>query len=150
MLPFDNYPAFGRQLLGRAPGANCRREYGLAFMRRTGQTRCAYCGVDFSSTYETWLTMALDHVVPASVCKALQVPDDWREDCANRALACAACNGFRNRYAPTFDVVLPLTLDTFFDLRDRIFAERKDLITASHVAERTFFDDRPWELSSNS
>src|SRR5438270_13369266 len=128
MLPFDSYPGLGRQLLGRAPGANCRHEYGLTFMRKTGQTVCAYCGVDFSSSYETWLTMALDHVVPVSVCKALEVPDTWREDCSNRVLACAACNGFRNRYALPFEVVLPLTLEAFFDLRDKIFAERKDLL----------------------
>lgn len=145
MLPFESYPGGGRELLGRVRGANCRREYGLTFMRRTGQTRCAYCGMDFAIAYETWLTMALDHVVPTSVCTSLGVPDEWREDYSNRVLACAACNGFRNRYKPTIDVVEPLTLDVFYDLRDHIFAERKDLIAASHESEREFFDGRPWE-----
>lgn len=145
MMPFDNYPGQGRMLLGHVSGANCRREYGLQFMRKTGQTTCAYCGIDFVSSYLTWLTMALDHVVPARVCDALGVAKEWREDCSNKTLACAACNGFKNRYKPTIALELPLTLEAFFNLRDHIFAERKQLIAARHVDEQAFYNRKPWQ-----
>jgi hypothetical protein len=145
MLPFDDYPGKGRQLLGPVHGANCRREYGLAFMRKARQTTCAYCGQDLVATYQSWLTMALDHVVPVSVCISLGIPAEWREDCSNKVLCCAACNGFANRYKPTIDPGAPASLDTFYALRDHIFAERKQLIAERHESEREFFELRRWE-----
>jgi hypothetical protein len=148
MLPFDAYPGGGSKLLGRARGTVCRRGYGLDFMRKTSQTTCAYCAADFAASYTTWLTMALDHVVPASVCISMGVPEDWREDCSNKVLSCGACNGFRNRYKPMIDVVQPLTLEVFYELRDHIFAERKELIAASHMTDRAFFEERPWTGAS--
>ena len=145
MKPFDDYPGAGRTLIGIVKGANCRHEYGLQFMRKTGQTKCAYCQLDFASCYKTWLTMALDHVIPASVCVKWGVPAEWREDCANKVLACAACNAFRNRYKPASGKSVPDTLEAFLALRDRVFAERKNLIIERHKDEKAFFDGRPWE-----
>jgi hypothetical protein len=145
-LPFASYPHQGRVLLGRVRGANCRHEYGLAFMRKTGQTQCAYCGVDFTDSYEKWLTMALDHVVPTSVGKGLCIPIEWTEDCANKVLACAACNSFHNRYKPSNTLLCPQSLAEFFDLRDVIFVERKQLIAARHISERAFFDQALWKI----
>lgn len=139
MIPFDRYPDQGRTLLGRVHGANCRHEYGLAFMRKTGETTCAYCGLDFAASYENWLTMALDHVVPVSVCRALGLSMDWQEDCINKVLACAACNSFHNRYKPVEQSDPPTLLEAFLELRDRIFAERRTLIAASHEQERAFY-----------
>jgi hypothetical protein len=147
MTPFDAYPHAGRALLGRVKGANCRREYGLQFMKQTGQTACAYCGLDFAAAYENWLQMALDHVVPGSVGACLGIPAEWMDDSANKVLACAACNGFKNRYKAPADATCPATLDAFFDLRDRIFAERKTLVAARHEDERAFYAQRLWETS---
>ncbi len=144
MTPFDGYPGGGRTLLGRVSGTNCRRGYGLQLMRITGQTVCACCGGDFASTYETWLTMALDHVVPTSVCVAMRIPFEWREDASNRVLACGACNGFHNRYLSPVEASRPLTLDEFYDLRERIFAKRRELIAQSHISDRAFFESSPW------
>jgi len=145
MKPFEDYPEAGRTPIGMVKGANCRHEYGLEFMKKTGQTRCAYCQADFASSYETWLTMALDHVIPASVCVKWGVPLDWREDCANKVLACAACNSFCNRYKPESGIPVPETLEAFFALRDRVFSERQDLIAKRRKDEEAFFDGRPWE-----
>jgi len=145
MLPFDEYPEGGRRPLGRVSGAVCRRGYGVEFMRLTGQTKCAYCGVDFAGAYETWLAMALDHVVPVGICATLGIPEDWREDWSNRVLACAACNGFCNRYAPEAGVERPATLDAFYDLRDRAFTERRESTTETREAERMFFEKKPWQ-----
>jgi hypothetical protein len=51
-------------------------------------------------TYEHWLMMAYDHVVPASVCVAAGIHVEWIGDIINRVLCCAACNGFKNCWKP--------------------------------------------------
>jgi hypothetical protein len=147
MVPFDSYPSAGRALFKvRAKGSNCRWEYGLQLMKLTGQKTCAYCDVDFTTAYAVWLTMALDHVVPSSVCKANNIPEDWAWDYSNTVLACGACNGFCNRYKPSIPVGESLTLEGFYDLRDRIFEERKQKIKARHLEERAFFERNPWSV----
>lgn len=145
MNPFDQYPAGGRQLLGKSKGSNCRHEYGLEFMRLTGQHCCAYCERDLTVGFETWVTMALDHVVPVSVCKAAGIAEQFCEDLANTVLACGACNGLDNRFQPS------VTVDphrSIFDLRDAIFAERKARIKVRREQEEQFFRTKPWELQS--
>ena len=144
LQPFASYPDSGRALLGRVKGANCRHEYGLQFMRKTEQTCCAFCGLDFAASYQNWLQMALDHVVPTRTGTVKCIPAEWLDDSSNKVLACAACNGFRNRYRLSESEVCPTTLDGFYDLRDRVFAERKALVMESHEWERTFFDKSPW------
>ena len=145
MEPFDSYPKNGREHLGQVKGANCRHEYGLKFMQKTKQTKCAYCGVDFSTSFETWLTMSLDHVVPVSVCTKLGISLDKREDVTNMVLSCGACNAFCNRYKPKEGIREPEGWEEFYDLRDRIFTERKGLIEKSRKEEETFFNKRLWE-----
>ena len=147
MIPFDEYPDGGRVLLGQVKGANCRHEYGLQFMQKTSQTKCAYCGADFAESYDIWLTMTLDHVVPVSVCAAFGILAEWQEDITNKVLACAACNSFRNRYKPPADVECPKTLGAFYDLRDRIFTERKKAIQERHESEKAFFNRLKYELN---
>ena len=146
-LPFASYPSQGRVLLGRVHGANCRHEYGLQHQRLTGQTACGYCGLDFTSRYENWLMMALDHVIPASVCHGASIPIEWIDDHANRLLCCAACNGFKNRWKPAEPLICPTSIEAFFDTRDAIYVLRKDPILQSHKNERAFFDGKPWERS---
>jgi len=144
LLPFSEYPQQGRALLGIVTGANCRHEYGLHFQQRTGQYQCAYCGHNLVEKYKDWLTMALDHVVPDSVCKAWNIPHEWKEDYSNRVLCCTACNTFGNRYAPK-NYPCPTTLDAFYDVRDRIFLERKAIIEEKHQAEEAFFKQQLWK-----
>lgn len=140
-LPFTRYPGGGRSLLGSRSGANCRHDYGLTFARLTGVTTCAYCGVDFRGDYRTWLTVALDHAIPISVCRELDIPDSWAQDYANCVLACMACNSFDNRYRLTFKTEAPATLEEFFDLRDIVFKDRSLRIQKSHERELRFYED---------
>jgi hypothetical protein len=57
----------------------------------------------------------------AGVCLSLGISSKWSEDFSNTVLACAACNGFCNRYSPAGHInVDPLTDQDFYDLRDRI------------------------------
>lgn len=143
--PFDSYPQGGRALQPRLGNGSsgCRRGYGLDFMQRTGQTRCAYCGLDLVGSYENWLTMALDHVVPRSLCNRLDVDPSWRDDLTNLVLCCAACNTFGNRYRDP-EAARPETPEAFWDLRDWIFEDRKARILARHSDERDFFDQKHW------
>ena len=145
MLPFDSYPKQGRALLGIVNGNNMRHIYGLRFMQMTGQTCCAYCGWNLVQSYETWLSMQLDHVVPSSVCKRFSLPKLWVDDCTNRVLACPGCNGFDNRYPLPADVMCPQTSEEFFNLRDMVFEQRKQRIAAKDKKEREFFAQRLWE-----
>ena len=143
--PFIDYLHGGYKLIGCVSGSNCRHGYGRAFMLKTGQTKCAYCGTDFTSSYETWLTMALDHVVPTSVCKSYKISYEWSEDCSNKVLACTACNSFLNRYNPPKGISIPRKLTEFYSLRDRVFIERTILIARKHAEEKAFFKNQPWK-----
>jgi len=89
--------------------------------------------------------MALDHVIPYSLCKSWKVAKEWREDYSNRVLSCTSCNTFGNRYSPT-NFNCPTTLEEFYTLRDRIFAERKRLILERHAQERAFFNKKLWVI----
>lgn len=142
--PFETYPDRGRCLLGTRTIGNCRRGYGLQFARLVGQTRCGYCDQDLIASYEVWLSMALDHVVPVSLARKLQIRKEWVQDYANGVLTCAACNGFDNRYEPSFKVQSPANLEEFFALRDQIFIERKERIRSCHEQEKAFFEEH-WE-----
>ena len=144
-LPFASYPLDGKALIGKVGGDNCRHGYGLDFMKKTGQIFCSYCNLDLVSTYQNWLSMSLDHVVPVSVGKALQISTDWIEDSANKVLSCTACNGFNNRYQFKGDHSSIQSLDEFFEFRDKIFAERKALILDRHACERKFHELKLWD-----
>jgi hypothetical protein len=62
-------------------------------------------------------------------------------------LACGACNTFDNRYQPPFQPGRPTTPKDFYDLRDRIFRDRKARILKCHKKERTFFNT-DWQRSA--
>ena len=114
-------------------------------MRKTHQTKCAYCGLDLSALYENWLTMALDHVVPYNTCVMWKLPEEWREGYTNRVLCCTTCNTFGNRYFPE-GYPRPTTIEEFYALRDKIFVDRRQRILDRHMLERDFFDKKPWEV----
>jgi hypothetical protein len=145
MKPFDDYPKGGTELLGLTKGSNCRHGYGLTFMQRTCQTKCAYCQVDLVQSFENWLQMALDHVIPKNVCRDLCIRDDWREDCINKVLACSACNSFDNRYRLGELPQCPSSLEDFCKLRDCIFEERCKRVAIRRQKEHEFFNRGLWK-----
>lgn len=145
-LPFSAYPGGGREQLRQRPGLNTRHADAPEFMRITGASKCAFCGLDFTASFDNWLTMVLDHVVPQSVCKNMGIDTTWVWNYSNAVLACGACNGFCNRYKLKMDCTVPRTLPDFYDLRDRIFLERRKLILAARDKERTsYFETKPWD-----
>jgi hypothetical protein len=132
MTPFDSYPGEGRVLLGTPRDWTiCRHGYRLELQQVTGQTRCAYCAICLVDTYEHWLLVSVDHVVPLRQAAALGIPTMFSEDLINLVLCCAGCNRFGNRYAiPMSLAVLRTTweLGDFIGLRDAVFNARASAI----------------------
>jgi hypothetical protein len=145
MMPFDQYPSGGKEIIGECSGGNCRHEYGLELQRLTGQTTCAYCGLSLIDTYEHWLLMSVDHVIPTGTGLALGIEQRWLEDFCNAVLCCSGCNGLRNRFPLPAESTVPVDVAGFVELRDAIFAVRKELILSAIATERGLYRGRPWE-----
>ena len=64
-LPFAAYPGHGRELLGRSHGDVARHGYARDILGWCDQ-ECVYCELDMS-TFEGWLQLSVDHVVPVGV-----------------------------------------------------------------------------------
>ena len=137
-LPFSAYPESGRSLLGkpRWGDGTARRSYGVKALEWCGY-RCAYCHLDMSS-FEGWLQLSIDHVVPQQM-QGAGYPTEWVLDAINVVAACMACNGYFNRDPVVGEV--PTTLESFCDIRDRVFRERKARILVRRATERTWFDE---------
>jgi 5-methylcytosine-specific restriction endonuclease McrA len=151
MMPFDRYPDNGKKLLPVPNRANTRREDAPKLQRLTGQTACAYCGVDLIGEYYRWLLTSLDHVIPTSEGRKLGIPEDWCESFSNTVICCGGCNGFDNRFKITSEGRRSSwKLQQFFALRDRVFADRRERIRERRDDEIRFFETRPWEVGSTS
>lgn len=143
-LPFQSYPHAGRALLGRMRGASARRDYGERLQRLTGQTCCAYCGLDLTGDYHRWLLLTVDHVVPTGEAIRLGIPADFYQDYANLVLACGGCNGMDNRCRFSRRPQTLWTLEEFFDFRDATFRERSERIAAAREREIAYFNRQEW------
>ncbi len=141
---FNSYPALESELLQPAwKGSNCRHEYGWDHIRLTKQDRCAYCEkVYFLKELKDWFTMALDHVIPVSVCKSLEIDMTWCRSTANAVLACSTCNTLCNRYVPLTLPQKPESFQEFLKLRNAIFLERKRLIQDAQSREEKVFREQ--------
>ncbi len=141
-LPFSTYPNKEDELRKSIwTGSNCRHEYGLKFIQETHQTCCAYCGKPLTESYHAWVTMVIDHVVPVSVCRSLNIQMEFCRSLANMVLACATCNGFDNRYKLTSERKVS-TFQEFLVLRDEIFIARRERIQNKHKKEHEFFESK--------
>ncbi|MBI5520956.1 MAG: HNH endonuclease [Desulfovibrio sp.] len=63
--------------------------YGAKALKRD-KYKCKYCGFD-GSTFDNWLQMSVDHVIPVS---ATDTPDHSID---NLVACCKACNSFTSR-----------------------------------------------------
>ena len=136
MKPFDNYPGRGRELVERKlPSGTARHDYGPPVAEYCGY-KCAYCARDLAESYEAWLDLQVDHVIPRSAIK-LGFREGRIDDIANLVICCAACNAFLNRH--TVKDRPPDDLQMFFDLRDRVFEEKRRKARKRHDQERQFW-----------
>lgn len=138
MLPFDRYPGNGRKLLGKpAQGdGTCRHSYGPPVFDQCGMS-CAYCGRSLDSPYESWLDISIDHVIPRSAAWYSQC-SEWIDDMANIVTCCRACNEFLNQYK--VDSPPPNDLSEFFELRNRVFVEKREHACKRHREERDWYE----------
>lgn len=137
-LPFVPYEGGGRKRLNKpAPGnLTARTGYGLPVFRQCGYV-CVYCGLDMRATFENWLQLSVDHVIPRQM-KDHGFEEALIEDITNLVTCCRACNDFGNRYLVAGDA--PTSDDAFYDLRDRVFRHRKETILARREAERVAYE----------
>lgn len=142
MLPFDAYPGKGRRLLGppKAGTGSSRTGYGLALQRMTGQSACAYCGLDLVADFHRWLLLTVDHVVPRAEAQHLGIPPMFYEDAVNLVLACSGCNGYLNQYQVANEPSAEWTIEAFADLRDSVFRDRHQRIEERRIQEQAIFD----------
>jgi hypothetical protein len=145
MKPFDIYPGDGAKLLPKKKGGNARRGYGFELMRLTGQTCCASCDDDLVGDYHRWLLISVDHVIPVGESKRLGIPEDIYDSYSNLVLCCLGCNGFDNRYPLcSQDPERDWRPRRFFELRNRVFVDRKERILKRRSEEINFFSSTPW------
>jgi hypothetical protein len=135
-LPFDGYPSGGRALLGRPKGDIARRGYARDVLAWCG-FQCAYCGLDMS-IFEGWLQLSVDHVVPQQA-TGVGFAREWVLDASNLVACCRSCNDLFNR-DPVVDPV-PAGLESFFDLRDRLYVARRARIIERRATERRWFEE---------
>ena len=134
MGPFDRYDQGGKQLLGkpRTGDGSCRNGYGPPVFHQCGR-HCVYCDRDLASTYESWLNISVDHVIPCSVGWYGDHPE-WIEDTINLATCCRACNEFLNQFKCTEGV--PTSLEEFTTLRDKVHSAKRIMAQRRHLQEK--------------
>jgi hypothetical protein len=146
MEPFDKYPDWLKEYPKCIGGASCRYEYGLRLQRITGQTTCAYCGLDMAGDYRNWLQLSVDHVIPVNtITKELPEWKQWVENAFNKVICCRACNEFFNQHKLKDIKQLPTSWEEFENIRDEIFLKKKEIACARHGKEYDFFLQRKWE-----
>jgi len=138
-LPFTRYEGGGRALLGkpRQGDMTARHGYGPPVFEQCGYA-CVYCGLDMAASFEGWLQLSVDHVIPHQMTKP-GYPAALVEDITNLVTCCRACNDFGNRY--TVNAPAPASEAEFYDLRDKVFAERKAMILRRREEERAYYLD---------
>jgi hypothetical protein len=107
-------------------------------------TRCVYCGRELGETYEAWLDLSVDHVIPTNTVKSLGYPAEWVADRLNLVTSCRACNEFLNGYRVKDPA--PPDLPGFCQLRDRHFVAKRGWVLARHERERERYE--VWRRSS--
>jgi len=146
MIPFERYQKGGQEPLGLPPSGDgtCRHGYGPPVFAQCGDT-CAYCGRALLDSYDAWLSVSVDHVVPRSV-SWYSARLQWVEDIFNLVTCCRACNEFLNQYLCA--EAEPTTVAAFVDIRNRVFVGKQEHARQRHADERDWYgrwirDGRP-------
>jgi hypothetical protein len=109
-----------------------RTDYGIAVFEQCGHV-CAYCGLEMLATLETSVQLTVDHIIPVRAIRR-GYREDWIEDLVNLVTSCRSCHESGYRYR--FDDPGPTTENDFFDLRDRVFVQRKARLAVRYARKR--------------
>ena len=103
---------------------------GYAFLvNERDQFRCVYCGLDGSRSFEAWLSLSWDHLLPEG--------DSLRDDQEFIVTACMFCNVADNQYfAKAAERGLSFTSKTPEQLVD----QRRPFVMTTRSAYREFWD----------
>jgi len=143
MEPFDHYRTDVNPRCLR--GGACRTGYGAHFQQLTGETRCAYCGMDLTDSYERWLLLSLDHVIPRQViAKRGEAWREWVDNIHNLVTCCLPCNTFLNGFRLREDRPAPASFEEFREIRDAEFTRRKQWVLERHAQEQQQYEKQPW------
>lgn len=116
---------------------SCRRDYGPPVVRSTS-TKCAYCERDLFASYEAWLNLSVDHVIPSSTKWADSPAAAWLNSLANFTTCCRACNEFLNGFRCS--VPPPSTREEFLVLRQEVLAQKAAQAKVRHERELQLFE----------
>lgn len=116
-----------------------RTGYGREVYDNCGAS-CAYCGQDLNKSYELWINITVDHVIPYEDAKKKwgKVLEPWLDNYVNTVTCCRACNEFLNQYI--VEEKKPETHKEFFKIRDKIFLEKKEMALKRHNEEKKFYE----------
>lgn len=100
---------------------------------------CRYCGVDGKKSFDTWLTLSWDHLLPKG--------HPERDNPDFIVAACNFCNTADNRY---FDLAEKRGL-VFDDITpDELVEQRKPYVAATRESYRTFWEKNIRSSNTNS
>jgi hypothetical protein len=106
------------------------RGYAFPIHQRDG-FRCRYCGLDGSASFENWLCLSEDHLLPKG--------DPRRNDVEFRVTACMFCNTADNRY---FDLASKRGLSFDGLSPEELVAQRQPFVQATRENYREFWAAR--------
>jgi hypothetical protein len=148
MKPFDEYPSAGRRLLGITPDVQGDNSLHSAWKLQslTGQMRCAYCNGSLFGDYSCSLPR-MDRVIPVAEADRLGISRLYSLDTINAVLCCSTCRDLAQGYVVP-DRLRPrkLSIETFADMRDRVFAERRAFVIERSKEETPVLDYEVWGL----
>lgn len=105
------------------------RGYGLEIYQRDNFT-CQYCGADGTSSFETWLTLTVDHLLPQG--------HPERDNPEYIVTACSFCNNADNRY---FDRAQERGLKFDRLTPEELIAQRLPYVQATRKKYREFWEE---------
>jgi hypothetical protein len=106
------------------------RGYGFEIHQRDS-FRCRYCGLDGTRSFESWLTLSIDHLLPKNHPK--------REHPDYIVTACHFCNTADNRY---FDLAKRRGLDFDGLTPDQLVEQRLPYVQATRDNYRAFWETK--------
>ncbi|MCD4686790.1 MAG: hypothetical protein K8S97_12715 [Anaerolineae bacterium] len=105
------------------------RGYGHRIHQRDNFT-CRYCGVDGTKSFETWLTLSVDHLLPKGH------PDREKDEFI--VTACQFCNTADNRY---FDHAEERGLEFDGKTTEALVEQRKPYVKRVREEYREFWEE---------
>lgn len=114
------------------------RGYAFPVHKRDG-FKCVYCGLDGTRSFEAWLSLSWDHLLPKG--------HPLRDQHAYIVTACMFCNVADNRY---FDRAAERGITFDAKTREELVAQRKPYVLKTRKSYQEFWEAEVRPLQSGS